>query len=124
MTDGGFMGVAKTKMNKIAKKQSDYGRKPSQARLDPNTHKKFAASVELRPFDVLHYCQLVSVWCLVLQLVFHGSDEIAYAKWEQFGIKHITEGINKGLIRVQALINMDKTLKLSLELTSVHDQHA
>jgi hypothetical protein len=124
MPDGGFMGVAKTKMNKIAKKRSDYGRKPNHARLDPNAHDKFAASIELRPFDVLHDCQLVSVWCLVSQLFFRGSDDIAYAKWEQFFITHIAEGINKGLIRVQAQIDLDKMMKMSLECALVRDQHA
>jgi hypothetical protein len=56
-------------------------------------------------------------------LFFRGSDEIAYAKWEHFVITHTAEGINNGLIRVQALIDLDKTMKLSLERTSVRDQH-
>jgi hypothetical protein len=57
-------------------------------------------------------------------IVFHESDEVAYMTWEQFFILLITEGINKGLIRVQALIDIDKTMELYLQCTAVRDQHA
>jgi hypothetical protein len=82
ITAGGFQVKAKLQFVEFAAVRPDFGTKPNQARLAPDTHERIVVCKELYPFEDLHDRQMVSGLGFTSQLGFRGSKELAYVLWK------------------------------------------
>jgi hypothetical protein len=83
ITAGGFQAKAKLQFVEIAAVRPDFGTKPNQARLAPDTHERISLCNELRPFEDLHDFHIVSGFGFTSRLGFRGSKELEYALWAE-----------------------------------------
>jgi hypothetical protein len=117
ITAGGLQAKAKLQFVEIAAVCPDFGTKPNQARLAPDTHKRIALCKELRPFEDLHDCQIVSGFGFTSQLGFRDRKELDYALWKEIECTFEVGGPYDGLRKIIWHPGWDKSNQLYLERT-------
>jgi hypothetical protein len=83
-----------------------------------DTHECITFCTEIQPFEILHDCQIVSGWDLTSQLGFQGSNELAYAHWQELECTFEVGGHYDSMCKVMWHPVWDKSNQLSLKSTT------